>query len=96
MKKELREAVERVKTELELAKDIELLVELAESYLALKGFPEEKEYDGYHNDADYVIGYNDGYSQAIQDCKQATLATHDKWYGAGYVDGQNALLKKTD
>lgn len=83
-------------------KHIQSLLDLAESYLSIQGFPEEKEVTNGHDLDCECVGCLvaeaevSGYNQAIQDCKQATLATQDKWYGAGYVDGQNALLKKMD
>lgn len=104
MKKELREAVETLedikgsvefyeKDKPEYSQAITKAQKFIESYLSIQGFPEEM------NVPKSIAPMNEQtywYNQAIQDCKQATLATQDKWYGAGYVDGQNALLKKMD
>ncbi len=86
---ELKEAVERVKAELEFhescnhdlrelsfGKDIHTLIDLAQRYLEIDGFPEEKEQSDLSSNP-HICFENAGYNQAIQDCKLSLLNKMD-------------------
>ena len=87
--KEIREAVEYfnnwdnpdyVKTVYNTRKHLSTLVDLAQSYLNLKGFPEEREYPGqpYSQAYETIIPEIKGYNQSLKECKLAVMKMYSK------------------
>ena len=62
--------------ELSFGKDIHTLIDLAQRYLEIDGFPEEKEQSDLSSNP-HICFENAGYNQAIQDCKLALLKKMD-------------------
>ena len=70
----------RLKFNADVKQSIEELRELAQSYLNLKGFPEEREYPGqpYSQAYETIIPEIKGYNQSLKECKLAVMKMYSK------------------